>query len=116
MAGTFSPSLDALRSLGTGPVHYTRIAEVAGLEKTSVANAFNNHVTSCRDKGITPSVVSPQRGMWQLNEDKQPAPQAKASSKLEDDIYERIATTSKGTIIVRGCDTRTIYRLTEMDF
>lgn len=115
-SNVFDPAYQALVKLGRSATA-TEVGDQIGRSATTVMNAFSAHIRKARSERVAPMVVKVQNGVFAVNTEKAPAPDAPPSKpKAEDEIYERIAITGKGTIIVRGCDTRTIYRLTEMDF
>lgn len=116
----FEPYYQALVKLGRAG-RTAEIAEITGRSPDSVSNAFGYHLRMCRERGVVPSVVKIQNGVYAINEANQPA-NPKHHTKPVDSprqpetaLFEQYGVTKKGTILVRGED-GTIYKLEELDF
>lgn len=120
----FEPYYQALVTLGRAG-RTAEIAALTGRKSDSVSNAFGYHLRLCRERGVVPSVVKIQNGVYAINEANKPAnpkhhnkpePKAKATPTTEESrLFEQFAVTKGGTILVRDED-GTIYKLEELDF
>lgn len=114
----FEPYYQALVKLGRAG-RTAEIAELTGRNPDSVSNAFGYHLRMCRERGVTPSVVKIQNGVYAINETNKPAnPKHHEKPNKEstgNPLFEQFAVTKHGTVLVRGED-GTVYKLEELDF